>query len=135
MRKRADGITVLRPWDLVDHVARERLAGAVFQRQVDAMLALPHDAVTAEAGVLDRLLRLLSRMEFSGLARELGEEDRVASGQSHGRTAPRAVGRNIDQLSVRARLRHVILQAGADRAVAAEALIRRDELARGRDLA
>ena len=123
IRQRAHRIDRGRGGDLVDHRPRERLALIV-----DRVLPLAHDAVTAEAGVLNRVRGLL--VEGVGLARELREEDRIASREPHRRAAPGAVGRNVDELSVRTRLGHVVLQAGAARAVAAETLIRCDELAR-----
>ncbi len=51
---------------------------------VDRVLALAHDAVTAQARVLDLGLVLLLRMESVGLARELREKDRVAPGNPIG---------------------------------------------------
>src|SRR6185295_10571875 len=48
----------------------------------------------------------------------------------------RPVGRGVDELAARARLRHVELQAGAAGAVTAEALVRREKLSvRGRFVA
>ena len=129
--QRRHRIVVVRIRHRVDLLARERLAGPGLGLGVDRELALAENAVTAEARVLDQGLVL--RMERAGLARELREEDRIAPGKPHRRAAPGAVGRDVDQLSVRPRLRHVVLQPGAARAVAAETLVRGQELAmRGR---
>ena len=105
--------------DGVQSLARKRLARALLRMLVDDELALALHGVAAETGVLHDARRL--RMEGLGLARKLREEDRIAPGEALGRGAPRPVGREVDHLVARSRLRHVELQAGAAGAVAADA--------------
>jgi hypothetical protein len=127
IRQRADRIALVRDRDRIDGRALECVAGAGLRIGVDRVLALSQNAVAAEARVLDTAWTL--SVKRAGLARKLREEDRVAPGKPHRRAAPGAVGRDVDQLSVRTRLRHVVLQPGAARAVTAEALIGGQELA------
>ena len=95
---------------------------------IETELPLPHDAVAVQAQVLDhrgdaRVQRLL------GL--ELGEKDRIAAGEPHGRAAPFAVGSDVDQsfvgLLARGLERHVEMHPGRARGVAADALVRGEE--------
>ncbi len=65
--------------DGIQHLALERLARTLLGMLVDDELALTLYGVAAETGVLHGARRF--RMEGLGLARELREEDRIASRQ------------------------------------------------------
>ncbi len=119
MSERADLAVRLERY-CIEIIAHERRAGAGVGVAVGSELALTLYRMAAEAGVLDRLRRF--RMEGFGLAGELREEDRIASGEPLGRRAPGAVWRDVHHLVVRAGLGHVELQAGTAGAVAADAL-------------
>src|SRR5580704_2269572 len=75
------------------------------------------------------------RLKHLCLARELREEEGIAAGETHGRAAPRAIRRDIDQLIAGAALGHIELQPGATGAVAAETLVGGEKLVCSRALA
>ena len=125
-----------RPGDGAGGPAQEGLALlaalAAAGAAVDLELPLSRDAVAAEAHALEGFGGL--GMEGLGLARQLGVEDRVAAAETHRRGPPGGVGGEVQEvLAVRVGLRHVELQAGGPRVVAAEALRGGHELARRGD--
>lgn len=79
--------------DGVDHCAQEVGAGLTGFGRVDRELTLALDAVAAEAGGLDFLGKL--GVEEPGLAVQLGEEDRIATGEAHRARTLGAVGGEI----------------------------------------
>ncbi len=95
--------------DGVDARAGKLLAASRRRKSIDRKLALPADAMAAQAGVLQPCRGV--GMKALGLARELGVEDRVAPAQSHRRAPPRRVRRDVPQLAVGPGLGHVELQA------------------------